>query len=69
MDSMIGTLKANKTLADYKITDAYTLTAGNALAGRVKTIETNMTTLGGVESVNEADVTNVIDAVKKALAK
>lgn len=69
MDSMIGTLKANKTLADYKITDAYTLTAGNALAGRVKTIEDNMTTLGGVESVTEADVTAVMDAVKKALAK
>lgn len=69
MDSMIGTLKANKTLADYKITDAYTLTAGNALAGRVKTIEDNMTTLGGVESVTPADVTGVIDAVKAALAK
>lgn len=69
MDSMIGTLKSNKTLADYKITDAYTLTAGNALAGRVKTIETNMTTLGGVESVTSADVTGVISAVKESLAK
>lgn len=69
MDSMIGTLKANKTLADYKITDAYTLTAGNALAGRVKIIEDNMTTLGGVESTNAADVTNIIDAVKKALTQ
>lgn len=69
MDSMIGTLKANKTLADYKITDAYTLTAGNALAGRVKIIEDNMTTLGGVESTDAADVTNIIDAVKKALAQ
>ena len=69
MDSMIGTLKANKTLADYKITDAYTLTAGNALAGRVKTIEDNMTTLGGVESVSDADITGIISAVKKSLAK
>lgn len=69
MDSMIGTLTANKTLADYKITDAYSLTAGNALAGRVKTIEDNMTTLGGVETVNAADITAVIEAVKTALAK
>ena len=69
MDSMIGTLKANKTLSDYKITDAYTLTDGNALAGRVKTIETNMTTLGGVESVSDADVTGIISAVKESLAK
>lgn len=69
MDSMIGTLTANKTLADYKITDAYSLTAGNALAGRVKTIEDNMTTLGGVETVNATDVTGVIDAVKAALKK
>ena len=69
MDSMIGTLTANKTLADYKITDAYSLTAGNALAGRVKTIEDNMTALGGVETVNTTDVTGVIDAVKAALKK
>lgn len=69
MDSMIGTLTTNKTLADYKITDAYSLTAGNALAGRVKTIENNMTTLGGVETVNAADITAVIEAVKTALAK
>ena len=69
MDSMIGTLTANKTLADYKITDAYSLTAGNALAGRVKTIEDNMTTLGGVESVDKTDVAAVIEAVKTALKK
>ena len=69
MDSMIATLTANKTLADYKITDAYTSDEGTALAGRVQTIETNMTNLGGVESVNDADVTAVITAVKTALAK
>lgn len=69
MDTMIATVSGNKTLANYGITDAYTLTAGNALAARVKTVEDNMTTLGGVESANDTDVTSIISAVKESLAK
>lgn len=68
MDSMIATLTGDKTLANYNITDAYAKDSGEALEARMTTMETLVnTTLNGAETVNDSDVTAIIEAVKTGI--
>lgn len=69
LSDLFGTDTTGASLAQYGITDAYTLTQGDALAGRVTTLETLCnTTLGGAETITDQDVADIMTAVNKGLA-
>lgn len=69
LSDLFGTDTTGASLAQYGIADAYTLTQGNALDGRVSTLETLCnTTLSGAEDITNQDVLDIMEAVNKGLA-
>lgn len=68
LSDLFGTDTTGATLAEYGITDAYTLTQGNDLDTRVKALETTISKVDGAEEISDTDVADIMTAVNKGLA-